>query len=280
MIVDIDEAKRASLRAEEERRVNETLHRLGTSFASELDHDRLVRLITLEVATLVGAAVGAFYEASANGSVTALHSLSLGAGDVVREVTAPKLVGANLRKVVRCSDCRPNRVVDGPSLACDHPDFGSYLAVPVMARSGESFGVLVFGHSEPGKFSDEQQRLATCIADQAAIALENARLYRTVREQKEQLEVAFERARLADRRKDEFLAMLGHELRNPLAPIATALALMELRSDTMIEGRARRHPAPDRSPDPARRRSARRFTHHPRQDPALETIAGDRRRRS
>src|SRR5262249_56605740 len=36
-------------------------------------------------------------------------------------------------------------------------------------------------------------------------------------------------AQEADRRKDEFLAMLGHELRNPLAPILTALQLMQLR---------------------------------------------------
>jgi two-component system CheB/CheR fusion protein len=43
---------------------------------------------------------------------------------------------------------------------------------------------------------------------------------------------AIERALAADRRRDEFLAMLGHELRNPLAPIVTALALMERRSPT------------------------------------------------
>ena len=44
-------------------------------------------------------------------------------------------------------------------------------------------------------------------------------------------EALVEQAQLADRRKDEFLAMLGHELRNPLAPIATAVKLMELRGD-------------------------------------------------
>ena len=44
-------------------------------------------------------------------------------------------------------------------------------------------------------------------------------------------EALAEQAQLADRRKDEFLAMLGHELRNPLAPIATAVKLMELRGD-------------------------------------------------
>jgi PAS domain S-box-containing protein len=43
-----------------------------------------------------------------------------------------------------------------------------------------------------------------------------------------------EESRQADRRKDEFLAMLGHELRNPLAPILTALELMKLRGVDMF----------------------------------------------
>jgi signal transduction histidine kinase/CheY-like chemotaxis protein len=77
-------------------------------------------------------------------------------------------------------------------------------------------------------------RAAESIARQATVALENARLYKTVREHKEQLELAVERVRLADRRKDEFLAMLGHELRNPLAPIATALELMELKDKSAL----------------------------------------------
>jgi signal transduction histidine kinase len=94
---------------------------------------------------------------------------------------------------------------------------------------------LLFGHSEPGRFSANHERLATSIARQAAVALENARLYRTVLEQKEQLVSAVERARAADQRKDEFLSMLGHELRNPLAPIATALALIDLKARSGLE---------------------------------------------
>ena len=49
-----------------------------------------------------------------------------------------------------------------------------------------------------------------------------------------------EAAESANRAKDEFLAMLGHELRNPLAPILTALQLMQLRGDAGIRARARR----------------------------------------
>jgi len=72
----------------------------------------------------------------------------------------------------------------------------------------------------------------------AAVAPETAGPSRSGRGQKEQLERAVERARAADRRKDEFLAMLGHELRNPLAPISTALELMDLKGlDTVKKER-------------------------------------------
>jgi signal transduction histidine kinase len=46
-----------------------------------------------------------------------------------------------------------------------------------------------------------------------------------------ELQQALKKQAEADRHKDEFLAMLGHELRNPLAPIFTALELMSLRGD-------------------------------------------------
>jgi PAS domain S-box-containing protein len=85
----------------------------------------------------------------------------------------------------------------------------SWIVVPLRARD-RTLGVVSLFTAESGRrFEAADLALAEELAGRAALALDNARLYREARE--------------ADRRKDEFLAMLGHELRNPLAPIVTAL---------------------------------------------------------
>ena len=67
--------------------------------------------------------------------------------------------------------------------------------------------------------------------------------------------------------------MLGHELRNPLAPILTALQLMQLRGVDGAERERDDHRAPGRAPGAAGRRSARRLAHHARQDRAAASSA-------
>jgi PAS domain S-box-containing protein len=80
-----------------------------------------------------------------------------------------------------------------------HLPVTSYLAVPVISRSGEVIGGLFFGHSEAGKFSEYTQRIVTGLAAQAAIAMDNARLYEAARRERALLEASEERYRsLAD----------------------------------------------------------------------------------
>ena len=77
--------------------------------------------------------------------------------------------------------------------------------------------------AESGRdLTEEDQALVRELAQRAAMALDNARLYA-------EAEATRRHAESANRAKDEFLAILGHELRNPLAPIASALELMALR---------------------------------------------------
>ena len=109
-----------------------------------------------------------------------------------------------------------------------HLPVRSYLSVPVVARSGSVIGGLLFGHSQTGVFTERSERFAAGIASQAAIAIDNARLYQSAQQELAQRERAQHALREADRRKDEFLALLSHELRNPLAPIRNGLQIMKL----------------------------------------------------
>ncbi len=85
----------------------------------------------------------------------------------------------------------------------------------VMESRGKRMGAIVFAVSDSGrKYTPTDLAVAEDLAHRAAISIENARLYAEVRENA--------------RRKDEFLAMLAHELRNPLAPIRTGLDLMDM----------------------------------------------------
>jgi PAS domain S-box-containing protein len=90
----------------------------------------------------------------------------------------------------------------------------SLIVVPLRARDRTLGTVSLYtAQANSGRrFETADLTLAEELAGRAALALDNARLYKEARE--------------ADRRKDEFLAMLGHELRNPLAPIVTASHLL------------------------------------------------------
>ena len=102
----------------------------------------------------------------------------------------------------------------------------SYVVVPLPGHD-RILGAITFVTAESGRqYSAEDVRFAQDIAARAAAALENAMLYEAVKASEERANTAAAHAKDAERRKDEFLAMLGHELRNPLAPITTALELL------------------------------------------------------
>jgi PAS domain S-box-containing protein len=98
---------------------------------------------------------------------------------------------------------------------------GNHLVVPLVTR-GKRLGMLVLGSLEPRSWTHEDLQLADELGHRASTSLDVARLF-------EQQRRANERLQEADRRKDELLAVVGHELRNPLAPIVTALDVMEYR---------------------------------------------------
>ena len=89
--------------------------------------------------------------------------------------------------------------------------YGSGLFTPLM-REGRAIGAISVLRLESGGFSDKEVALLGTFADQAVIAIENARLFHEIREKSAQLEIA-------NKHKSEFLANMSHELRTPLNAI-------------------------------------------------------------
>jgi PAS domain S-box-containing protein len=104
----------------------------------------------------------------------------------------------------------------------DHLGLASYIGVP-LKRGQETIGAITLMMADSGRHHDGRDlSVAIALAERASIAVENARLF-------DELRLARAEAVAANRAKDEFLAVLGHELRNPLAPMVTALELMKQR---------------------------------------------------
>ena len=96
----------------------------------------------------------------------------------------------------------------------------SVCVIPLVAR-GRTIGAMAAIQAESGRrFEPVDQAMISELAKRAALALDNVHLF-------EDSQAALRQASVANRAKDEFLAMLGHELRNPLAPIVTSLELMK-----------------------------------------------------
>jgi PAS domain S-box-containing protein len=88
------------------------------------------------------------------------------------------------------------------------------VVVPLIARNGQPFGYLHLATRQAGEFTEDDQAILKQLAHMASVAVENAQLY--------------EELHSSNQRKNEFLATLAHELRNPLAPIRNSLELMQI----------------------------------------------------
>jgi signal transduction histidine kinase len=87
---------------------------------------------------------------------------------------------------------RSDDIMADPRYGKSEPHFGmpeghlpvrSYLAVPVISRSGEVLGGLFFGHPEIGRFTERHERLMLGVAGQAAVSIDNARLYQAAQQE-------------------------------------------------------------------------------------------------
>jgi signal transduction histidine kinase len=233
-----DEHAAAQVALREETRVLEILNQTGQSIASQLDIEKLLQTVTDAATSLTGAKFGAFFYNRINeaGEDYLLYTLSGAPREAFEKFGHPRATavfgptfrgeGTVLSPDIT-QDPRYGTMPPHHGMPPGHLPVRSYLAVAVKSRSGEVFGGLFLGHPESAQFQERDARLVEGVAAQAAVAIDNARLYEASQAQLAARERTEMSLRDSDRRKDEFLATLAHELRNPLAPIRQAVNISQ-----------------------------------------------------
>jgi signal transduction histidine kinase len=175
---------------QEEHRLRE-LFRAGLALNSELSLDALLQRIAETAASITGARYAALGVIDESGAalerfvatgIEAEQQRVIGdlprgrgiLGVLIRDATALRL--ANIAGDPRSVGFPPN-----------HPPMTSFLGVPVMLR-GVAYGNLYLTEKEGGEFTDEDEEMVTLLAAQAAVAIENARLYESATRWSRQLE--------------------------------------------------------------------------------------------
>lgn len=187
VVIDVTEEKAASAALKEQTRVLGILNHAATTISGDLDQTRLVQTISDAAVEITGAEFGAFFynvideqgESSTLYTVSGTQREAFDALAILRNtrVFGPAFTGT----LVRLSDItqNPDYGLNPPYFGMPegHPPVRSYLAAPVRSRSGEVLGGLVFGHSQAGVFDEVAEQHVNALASQAAIALDNARLF-------------------------------------------------------------------------------------------------------
>jgi signal transduction histidine kinase len=199
--------------------------------AAGLDLQRVMSLTTQRAQGLTGAD-GAAVELAEGGELVYRAAAGLATPHLGLRLSLDGSISGRcvrLGEVLRCDDSETDSRVDRE--ACRRVGLRSLVVVP-LRHGGKVVGVLKVLSARPGAFTDRDSATLQLLAGFLAAAVSNAAAFEAERALVErrtaELRQRAEELAAADRRKDQFLAMLAHELRNPLAPIRNALQVARL----------------------------------------------------
>jgi PAS domain S-box-containing protein len=174
-------------------RILEVFNRVGRVLVAEFELQKIVQSVTDGGREIANAAFGAFFYEGTNGrgEAYALYALSGEPHEAFAKAPMPQNSTLFSTAFHDAGVQRIGDVLKDPRYGQSTPFQGmpkgflpvrSYLAVPVVSRSGAPLGGLFYGHPEPNVFSQESETALVSLAAQAAIAIDNAHLHAALRQ--------------------------------------------------------------------------------------------------